>query len=312
MISSARMSTVNRPRKKSAAFTTRQPRGLLRWISASSASSTAGMSADGSACATLPPIVPRLRTCGSPMLAAASATAGHRACSRADVATSWCTVAAPMTIRAVALVDAVQVRNAADVDQHLRLAQAQLHQRHEAVAAGDELAALAGRRQLRQRIVERGGARVFECRRDHAWPPWMMRHSFSGRSIMSMCVTPNSAQRVDRRVDDARRRAERAGLAHALGAEWVHRRRRHRRVELEAREVGGARQRVVHERAGQQLPVLVVDGLLDHRLADALRQPAVDLPFDDERVDQIPGVVDGHEFQQRRLAGLAVDLRASR
>ena len=34
----------------------------------------------------------------------------------------------------------------------------------------------------------------------------------------------------------------------------------------------------------------------------------MNLPFDDHRVDQIPGVVDGDQLQQRRLAGLAVDL----
>ena len=55
---------------------------------------------------------------------------------------------------AISLVDALQVGKMADVDQRLRLAQAQLHQRHQAVSAGDELAAFARRRQLRQRIVE--------------------------------------------------------------------------------------------------------------------------------------------------------------
>ena len=49
------------------------------------------------------------------------------------------------------------------------------------------------------------------------------------------------AERVDRRGDDARRRAERAGFAHAFGAERIDRRRRHRGVELEAREIDRAR-----------------------------------------------------------------------
>jgi hypothetical protein len=46
--------------------------------------------------------------------------------------------------------------------------------------------------------------------------------------------------------------------------------------------------RVVHERPGQELTVLVVDNLLDHRLADSLGEAAVHLPFDDERVDDVP------------------------
>ena len=43
------------------------------------------------------------------------------------------------------------------------------------------------------------------------------------------------------------------------------------------------RQRVVHERGGERLPVGAVGDLLDHRLPDALRESAVDLPLDDER-----------------------------
>ena len=55
----------------------------------------------------------------------------------------------------------------------------------------------------------------------------MMRHSFSGPQHHVDVLDAELAERVDGRVDDARRRAERAGLADALGAERVHRRRRH-------------------------------------------------------------------------------------
>src|SRR6185295_15042083 len=100
---------------------------------------------------------------------------------------------------AVLLLDPGETWNPRDVDQNRRLAETQLHQRHEAVPAGDQLAA-ARCLQLRQRIVDRGGTLIVERRRDHATPPWpepcrgplMMRHSFSGRNIMSMCFTPNS------------------------------------------------------------------------------------------------------------------------
>src|SRR4029077_7452340 len=98
----------------------------------------------------------------------------------------------------VFLPNAGQAGHPRDVDQDLRLAQAKLHERDEAVAAGDEFSLAIGRAELRQRIVERGGAAVIERRRDHDCPPWpcgpawMIRHSFSGRSIMSMCFTPNS------------------------------------------------------------------------------------------------------------------------
>ena len=42
---------------------------------------------------------------------------------------------------AVLLADAGQLRNARDVDERRRLAEPQLHQRHQAVAAGEQLAA---------------------------------------------------------------------------------------------------------------------------------------------------------------------------
>ena len=60
------------PRRSRPPGTMRVPPGPAISIEASSATSTVGRSAPGSACARLPPIVPRLRTAGSPILAAAS------------------------------------------------------------------------------------------------------------------------------------------------------------------------------------------------------------------------------------------------
>src|SRR5687767_4547817 len=100
----------------------------------------------------------------------------------------------------IVLLDAGEPRDARDVDERLRLTQAQLHQGDLAVPAGKKLRAALASRQLRYRSIQRSGTVVLECGRDHAWPPCpepcrgalMMRHSFSGRSIMSMCFTPNS------------------------------------------------------------------------------------------------------------------------
>ena len=52
-----------------------------------------------------------------------------------------------------------------------------------------------------------------------------------------------------------------------------------------------------------------VGDLLDQRLPDALRQPPVNLPLDDERIDEVVGVVERHHLQQPRLARLPVDLQ---
>lgn len=53
-------------------------------------------------------------------------------------------------------------------------------------------------------------------------------------------------------------------------------------ADLERRHVGGARQRVVHQRAGGELPLAVVDEPLEQCLADALRDRPVDLALDQQ------------------------------
>jgi hypothetical protein len=75
--SSGASAVVSRLTKKPDTGIVRSPWRPTARIVASSASITAGRSADGSACARLPPIVPRLRTMGSPICAAASASTGR-------------------------------------------------------------------------------------------------------------------------------------------------------------------------------------------------------------------------------------------
>ena len=69
-------------------------------------------------------------------------------------------------------------------------------------------------------------------------------------------------------------------------------------ADLDARHVERGRQQVVHERGVQQLAVLVEDQLLVEGVADALRDAAVDLPFDDQRID-----ARGRSRGPRRSAG---------
>src|SRR5450759_4106624 len=77
-------------------------------------------------------------------------------------------------------------------------------------------------------------------------------------------------ERVDDRVDHRRRRADRAGFAAALDPERVVRARRDFGADLERRQVVGARQRVVHQGAGQQLAALaIIDAAFKQRLTDA-------------------------------------------
>src|SRR5205823_11939098 len=83
------------------------------------------------------------------------------------------------------------------------------------------------------------------------------------------------------------RRADRAGFAAAFDAERIVRAGRLARVDLEQRHVGRARDAVIRQRPAYQLPVLVVGAVLGECLADALREAAVHLPFDDHRVDHL-------------------------
>ncbi len=106
-----------------------------------------------------------------------------------------------------------------------------------------------------------------------------------------------------------RRRAEAAGLARALGAERVGGAGELVVVELDRAEIVGARQGIVHEAAGDQLAGRrVVDRVLEQRLADALRDAAMDLTRRHHRIEERAEIVDRHEALDLDLAGLAVDL----
>ena len=85
---------------------------------------------------------------------------------------------------------------------------------------------------------------------------WIACHTRCGDAGMSMRFTPTRDKRVVHGVHQRRRRADRAGLAAAFRAERIVRARRDRRRDLERRQVHRARQRIVHEAAGQQLAAL--------------------------------------------------------
>ena len=66
--------------------------------------------------------------------------------------------------------------------------------------------------------------------------------------------------------------------------------------------------RVVHERAGDELAVLVVDRAFEQRLADALGDAAMHLALDDHRIDHRAEIVDRGPVDDLGRAGLGVDL----
>ena len=78
-------------------------------------------------------------------------------------------------------------------------------------------------------------------------------------------------------------------------------------AENHRRHVAGAHDRIVHECAGFDLPVVAVEHLLAQGFAETLGDAAVNLSLDDHRVDDHAAVVDHDEFFQVKLAGVALD-----
>src|ERR1051326_8712115 len=115
-------------------------------------------------------------------------------------------------------------------------------------------------------------------------------------------------ERIGDRVHHRRRRGDGAGFAAALDAQRIGRAFGLGHVDLERRQIVGARHGVVHVGAGDELALVVVDGVLEQRLADALRHAAVHLALDDHRIDHGAEIVDRGPARDRHLAGIAIDL----
>jgi hypothetical protein len=79
-------------------------------------------------------------------------------------------------------------------------------------------------------------------------------------------------------------------------------------ADEERRRVGGGRQGVVHEGAGEQLALAIVCERLPQGLGDAMRHRAVDLPLHDEWIDHRAAVLDHGVFPYRHPPGARVHL----
>ena len=74
------------------------------------------------------------------------------------------------------------------------------------------------------------------------------------------------------------------------------------------RDVDGARQGIVHERAGDRLAARVIVDLFHQRLADTLRDAAMQLAGDDHRIDNGAEIIDAAVAHDLDHAGLRIDL----
>src|ERR1039457_4490591 len=117
------------------------------------------------------------------------------------------------------------------------------------------------------------------------------------------------AERIHHRIDDGGRRTDGASLAYAFNAQRIHGRGRTRVGALNPWNHAGLGDGVIHQLAGDELAVVVVDGLFVEGLSEALHDAAVDLSIDQQRVDDVAAIVYGHIAQNLDLAGIAIHLR---
>ena len=116
-------------------------------------------------------------------------------------------------------------------------------------------------------------------------------------------------ERVGEAVDDHGRRRSGAALAARLDAQGIGGRGHFVEARRERGDVVGARQGVVHQRAGERLAARTVDDAdLAQRLPDTLNDAAMGLALDDQRVDGAAHVVDGDVAHEIDGAGLRVHL----
>src|SRR5262249_35449551 len=80
-----------------------------------------------------------------------------------------------------------------------------------------------------------------------------------------------------------------------------------RAVQFEFREIMGAWNRVVHQRAGQELAVFVVHDFFMQGLTDALHETAVNLSLDKEWIDHVAAIVDSHIFRDLRFSRFFIE-----
>jgi len=78
--------------------------------------------------------------------------------------------------------------------------------------------------------------------------------------------------------------------------------------DLHRWDVAGGRQRVIHQRAREQLPVRIIDDRLAEDAAEPLRGAAHDLTLDQHRVDDHAAIMGNRILVDADPAGLAVDL----
>src|SRR5260370_30627236 len=92
----------------------------------------------------------------------------------------------------------------------------------------------------------------------------------------------------------------RTAFAHTFGAAVAVRRRRCRVAVPDVRNIHGGDRSVITEGAGHHIAYCVIDTGFHECCADAVRGRAIDLAFDDRRIDDRAAIIYGHAFENLR------------
>ena len=118
---------------------------------------------------------------------------------------------------------------------------------------------------------------------------------------------PGRKDRPAQRVDDRRCDRNDPAFADAANAQRIGGWQRRNVIQPDARRLRRRRDQVVRKAAGQQLRLLVIQELRQHRAADAIRDRADDLAFDDRLVQHDAGVVHDQIVDDLILAGSLIE-----
>ena len=190
--------------------------------------------------------------------------------------------------------DVGEIGEPPDVDELRRPRDPELHRRQRASARPRAPSRRHRVAEQLDRMLDRLGDLVVERCRDHDFASSIARQTRSGVAGIWMSVTPRCESASTHGVDHRRGGRDRAGLPHALHAErvrrspWLSVRSSSYDGQLGRRRARGTSTSVRR----LEVAVLVVDRLLVQRRRDALRDAAVHLPVDDQRVDDRADVVD--------------------
>src|SRR5438552_1982304 len=110
------------------------------------------------------------------------------------------------------------------------------------------------------------------------------------------------------RVDDGRRRTDRAEFAATFHPKGIVSARRAQCLDMHRRDIATARHTIIHEGSRQKLTrYFIINARFAECLTDTLHEPTVDLPLDDHRIDHRADVIDRNIVDERHRTCVRVD-----